>query len=137
MQTARNRLKSVIISGYFGFDNCGDEAILSAMIQEFTRYMPGEKIIVLSHNPGKTRQLYHVNAINRFNPVQIFFRTMQSSVFISGGGGLLQDVSGKGYSVVYYLSLLVMARLLASFWRNARVRSSPRETSICPKRLRL
>jgi polysaccharide pyruvyl transferase CsaB len=111
MAIGMNSLKSIIISGYFGFDNCGDEAILLAMIQEFSRYFPKEKIIVLSQNPRKTEKLYQINAIHRLNPFLIICRIMRSSIFISGGGGLLQDVSGKGYSVFYYLSLLYLARL--------------------------
>jgi len=106
-----NSIKSIIISGYIGFDNCGDEAILLAMIQEFSNYLPKEKIIVLSHNPCKTKKLYQVNSIHRLNPFLILSRMVQASIFVSGGGGLLQDVSGKGFSIFYYLSLLFLARL--------------------------
>ena len=36
----------------------------------------------------------------------------KSGIFISGGGGLLQDTTGKGLSIIYYLSLILLARLL-------------------------
>ncbi len=106
-----NSLKSIIISGYFGFDNCGDEAILLAMIQQFSRYISKANIVVLSRDPRKTKAVYQVNAIHRLNPFLIFFRMMRASIFVSGGGGLLQDVSGKGFSIFYYLSLLFLSRL--------------------------
>lgn len=104
-------LKPIMISGYYGFGNCGDEAILMAMIQEFSKYIPKDNIIVLSHKPEKTKSLYQVESIYRLNPFSIVSRLKGSGAFISGGGGLLQDVSGKGFSVLYYLSLLFLARL--------------------------
>lgn len=69
-------------------------------------------MIVLSQNPHKTRALYQVGAIHRLNPFLIIYRMMRASIFISGGGGLLQDSSGKGYSILYYGGLLFFARLL-------------------------
>jgi len=106
-----NRKISIIISGYYGFDNCGDEAILLTMIHDFSKFISRKKIVVLSANPQKTRNLYQVDAINRLNPFAIILKMTQASVFISGGGGLLQDVSGKGYSILYYLSLIFLAHL--------------------------
>ncbi|MBN2395614.1 MAG: polysaccharide pyruvyl transferase CsaB [Candidatus Atribacteria bacterium] len=105
-------MKPIVISGYFGFNNCGDEAILSAMIQELSKYIPRKKIIVLSKNPSQTKALYQVEAISRLNPFLIIYDIMRASFFISGGGGLLQDSSGKGYSIFYYGGLLYLAQLL-------------------------
>lgn len=102
--------KSIIISGYYGFDNCGDEAILMAMIQELSKHIPPERIIVLSQTPQKTKINYKINAIHRLNIFLIMFQLIKAGIFISGGGGLLQDVSGRGLSIVYYLSLIVLAQ---------------------------
>jgi len=104
-------LRPIMISGYFGFGNCGDEAILMSMIQEFSKSTHKDKIVVLSQDPKKTKQLYQVDAVYRLNPILIISRMKKSSVFISGGGGLLQDASGKGFSIFYYLSLLFLASL--------------------------
>ena len=111
MLKAMNNLKPIIISGYYGFGNCGDEAILMAMIQEFSKFITRDKIIVLSKQPEKTKYLYKVNSINRLNLFSIINSLRHAGFLISGGGGLLQDVSGKGFSVLYYLSLIFLARL--------------------------
>jgi polysaccharide pyruvyl transferase CsaB len=111
MSETRNSLKPIIISGYYGFGNCGDEAILMAMIQGFSKYIPKNKIIVLSYKPEKTKSLYQVDSIYRFDLFSIVSKMKQAGVFVSGGGGLLQDVSGKGFSVLYYLGLIFLARL--------------------------
>ncbi len=100
-----------MISGYYGFDNCGDEAILMVMIQEFSKYIPKEKITVLSNQPEKTKDLYQVDSILRTDLLSIINKLKQTSVIISGGGGLLQDVTGKGFSVLYYAGLIFLAGL--------------------------
>jgi len=46
--------KSVLISGYFGFGNLGDEAILEAVVGELRRRDPDVEIIALSGNPRET-----------------------------------------------------------------------------------
>ena len=111
MSRVMNDLKPIMISGYYGFGNCGDEAILMAMIQGFSNYISKEKIIVLSNKPEKTKLLYQVKAIHRLKFFPIISSLKHSGIFISGGGGLLQDVSGKGFSVIYYLGLIILARL--------------------------
>ena len=107
-----SNLKSIMISGYYGFGNCGDEAILMAMIQQLADIVAEERITVLSQNPEKTRLLYGVDSIFRLNPFLICWKLKKSGIFISGGGGLLQDVTGKGLSAIYYLSLILLARFL-------------------------
>ncbi len=66
-----SNLKSIMISGYYGFGNCGDEAILMAMIQQLSDIVAEERITVLSQNPKKTRLLYGVDSIFRLNPFLI------------------------------------------------------------------
>ncbi|GAH21215.1 unnamed protein product [marine sediment metagenome] len=34
------------------------------------------------------------------------------NLFISGGGGLLQDSTGKGWSILYYLGLILAAKIV-------------------------
>ena len=44
----------VFISGYYGFDNLGDEAILEELCTELKRLVRPEEIVVLSANPELT-----------------------------------------------------------------------------------
>ncbi len=99
-------IQKIMISGYYGFRNAGDEAILQSVIEFLKNRLPFAKIIVLSHNPLQTSQTYGVQAINRLNLFQILYRLKNTDLFISGGGGLLQDATGKGWSVLYYLGLI-------------------------------
>lgn len=102
----------IMISGYYGFNNCGDEAILKSMVRAFKEKIPQIKILVLSQNPVHTSQTYQVKAINRLHLISILNCLRDTNLFISGGGGLLQDSTGKGWSIWYYLGLILGAKII-------------------------
>ncbi len=99
----------IIISGYYGFDNLGDELILEVLLSQLSQYQCD--ITVLSQNPKQTTQRYGVDAVHRLNVFKILDLMGQAQLFISGGGGLFQDVTGAG-SVAYYGGLIGMARMM-------------------------
>jgi polysaccharide pyruvyl transferase CsaB len=96
----------VILSGYYGFENFGDELILSVMTQQLKAlgFIP----VVLSGNPKETRQTYGVESLQRTEVQSIWQAMENATAFISGGGGLFQDVTGPG-SPIYYGGLIEMA----------------------------
>lgn len=98
--------KKVVISGYYGFGNFGDEAILSVLVNHLKKL--GCEIVVLSSNPRTTSMNYMVNAIKSFNFYQVSGIIKQSDVLISGGGSLLQDVTSLK-SLLYYLWVIFTA----------------------------
>lgn len=100
-------MKKILISGYYGFDNFGDEAILGVLIN----HLRGNDIIVLSSNPEKTGRTHNVNSLNSFNPKLIVERLPKFDMLISGGGSLLQNVTSNK-SLFYYCGLInIMASL--------------------------
>jgi len=101
----------VVLSGYFGFNNLGDEAVLCGMVQGIRREIEGTDIIVLSNAPEETAVNLRVQAVNRWNPVQVLSAIRQSDVLVSGGGSLLQDVTGVK-SLYYYLGIITLAKRL-------------------------
>lgn len=101
----------IVISGYYGFDNVGDEAILLAMIQAFRSYDPTIEIVVLSNSPETTKSQFHVDAVDRWNIKEIVRALKNSDGLISGGGSLLQDETGIN-SIIYYTGVIKMAEFL-------------------------
>lgn len=101
----------VVISGYYGFANAGDEAMLAAMVEALTDLSPQIKITVLSGNPDDTRRRHGVEAIYRLNYPGIARALANSHLLISGGGSLLQDVTSER-SLYYYLSIMMLAKKL-------------------------
>lgn len=105
-------MPKVLISGYYGYDNLGDELILKAIIEHLRTLDPTLDIIVISRNPWRTVTLHpSVEAVSRQDIFGIFKALRQCRLFISGGGGLLQDTTGQG-SVLYYLGWGIIAKKL-------------------------
>lgn len=103
--------KRVVISGYYGFNNLGDEAVLYSILHSLRRCIPGIEITVLSNDPAATAREYEVAAVDRWNLRAVAGAVRRSRLLISGGGSLLQDVTGL-QSLLYYLGIIWMARLL-------------------------
>lgn len=102
--------KTILMSGYYGFDNSGDDAILKAIVKDLQEYNDDLNINVLSNNPAKTEDMYPVKGVNRFKFKEVLRSIRKSSILISGGGSLLQDVTSTR-SLIYYLSLMSIAKL--------------------------
>ena len=105
-------MKRVVISGYYGYDNIGDEAILYSIIQAIKDFNSEIEIFVLSSSPEKTSQRYNVKAAGRYNLPEIISILKGADLFISGGGSLIQDVTSLK-SPFYYLTILQLARILS------------------------
>lgn len=101
----------IVLSGYYGFDNVGDEAILFAIIQSLKDYHPGVKLTVLSNNPEKTAASYNVDAVNRWSFTEVRKALKGADCLISGGGSLLQDETGMK-SITYYSGVMKIAQVL-------------------------
>ena len=106
-------MKTVVLSGYYGFDNAGDEALLAAISSTLREYAPDLRIIVLSASPARTQQLYGEEAVSRVNPLLLVRTLRQADLLISGGGSLLQDVT-SWRSILYYLGVVALARWLGT-----------------------
>jgi len=105
-------MKQVVISGYYGFDNTGDEAVLFSIIQALRRTCKQNlpEIMVLSNQPQKTSERYGVKAINRWD-IKLIYKTIKKcDLLISGGGSLLQDVTSNK-TILYYLLIIKIAQI--------------------------
>ena len=104
-------MNKIVVSGYYGFGNAGDEAMLSAMIDGFRGIDPAVGITVISGNPQDTRDRHQVEAVHRCNLFGIVRQLLCANLLVSGGGSLLQDVTSRR-SFYYYLGTLFLAYLL-------------------------
>lgn len=104
-------MKKILVSGYYGSGNAGDEAILAAMIETMTGLDPDVDITVISSNPLETTRHHGVGAVGFTDFSAIFRELRASSLLISGGGSLLQNVTSVR-SLYYYLGIIAMARIL-------------------------
>ena len=119
---------SYFLSGYYGFGNAGDEAVLAAILENLGGATRAEeaRFTVASGDPADTISRYdgseyarfdngkvsraRVLAVPRQAPRALAAAIRGCDVFVSGGGSLLQDTTSFR-NVVYYVSLIRFARL--------------------------
>ncbi|ATP38995.1 polysaccharide pyruvyl transferase CsaB [Solibacillus sp. R5-41] len=99
----------IVLSGYYGFDNVGDEAILFSIVHALRKWQPDVDITVLSNNPVSTAKTYGVNTVNRWKLKEISQVLKQADGLISGGGSLMQDQTGMK-SIPYYCGIIRIAK---------------------------
>ncbi len=104
-------MNKVLISGYYGFGNAGDEAMLSAIVESLRSRNENIEIVVISGDAEATSSVYNLKAIRRFDAKAIIKEMRTSDLVISGGGSLLQDITSER-SLWYYLSIIQFAALL-------------------------
>lgn len=102
---------NILISGYYGFNNIGDESVLRTVIDNLREKLPGVEIAVLSQDPAGTEATYGVKAARRMNLGDILRSVWRCDLLLSGGGSLLQDATSSR-SILYYLFILRLAQLL-------------------------
>ena len=93
-------MEKVILGGYFGFENLGDDAILLSEVS-FLKENGFEPIVLT--NKGKP--IFGVKGISRTSIKDILRIRNEFSTFILGGGGLFQDKTSFR-SLLYYLFLI-------------------------------
>ncbi|MBQ2739193.1 MAG: polysaccharide pyruvyl transferase CsaB [Oscillibacter sp.] len=110
-QQVRRRRYHVVMSGYYGFSNAGDDAILDSISHSVTELSDDVAITVLSNDPALTQRQFGLHAVPRFHALKVFSALRKSDVLLSGGGSLLQDTTSTR-SILYYLAVMSTARML-------------------------
>lgn len=108
-----NGRRLAIVSGYYGFGNLGDEAILEELIEELRQYFGGDEIYVLSQRPDVTSRTFGVKSVDRWNLCNLIGLFLSARLLVSGGGGLFQD-STSAKSCLYYSAVIFQARMLGA-----------------------
>jgi polysaccharide pyruvyl transferase CsaB len=109
-----------IISGYYGFRNIGDDALLMSIVNDLRKQKPDMKILILSKIPEDTALEHKVDSISRVNLLRIYKAMKKARSFIYGGGNLLQDNTSTR-SLMFYLGMVWLAKkmkLKVMFYAN-------------------
>ncbi len=100
----------VVLSGYYGFGNSGDEALLKSIISDLKSVKSDIKIAVLSNDPEFTKSAYNVESVHRMKLGEVMGVLKNTKLLLSGGGSLIQDATSTK-SLIYYLGVVCLARL--------------------------
>lgn len=101
--------QGTVICGYYGFANAGDEAVLAGLVHGLREAGYSEPLTVLSADTAYTEREHGVFALPRTHLQGVWRALRRCRVFVLGGGSLLQDVT-SARSIVYYISMHVLAR---------------------------
>ena len=95
----------LLLSGYYGFGNLGDDALLEVTLAQLRARHPQAVVEVLTAEPAKTRAAFGVEASHRSEMGTIRQAIRRSDVVLSGGGGLLQNATSLR-SLIYYAGII-------------------------------
>ncbi len=98
------RGKNVLLCGYYGYGNVGDEAMLAMLC----RALP-HNICVMSARPKATARALGVCAVPRFSPAAVCRAMARADVLLFGGGNVFQDKTSTA-SLLYYAACARLAR---------------------------
>ena len=99
----------VVICGAYGRGNAGDDAILEAILQEMRTIDPDMPVTVLTRDPKATRLTYRVQTAGRMDILRWKKAMRHATLYINGGGSLIQDVTSRR-SLWFYLANIRAAK---------------------------
>ena len=109
LQYRAEEKSDILICGYYGYGNMGDETLLSVIIRELRHREPSVRICALSATPEKTKAYHLIDAVSRFDFSRIAEKMKNAKILLFGGGNLLQDKTST-HSLLYYTHILRMAK---------------------------
>lgn len=100
------RRRGLMLCGYFGCQNAGDEATINAVLPEIRRFAPDIIPVV----PAKRKAILPqgVSRIGRFSVLSLIRELKKTRLFVLCGGSLIQN-STSGRSLLYYSLLCFLA----------------------------
>lgn len=115
---------NILVTGYYGLDNIGDEAVLAGLLNSLKNYIDDPNFFVITNDPAETKILHGVTPVSQsfkqgvaaFIKAQILKRELyrvyrsidECDLFILGGGSLLHDLIR--YNLPILLSLVYLAQ---------------------------
>lgn len=110
-EQVRKRKYNVMMSGYYGFRNAGDDAILESIAEGIRSASDEISLTALSRDPAQTEKQFGIQAIPRFQLPKVISALRNCDALLSGGGSLMQDTTSTR-SILYYLSIIHLAQLM-------------------------
>ncbi|MCX5940295.1 MAG: polysaccharide pyruvyl transferase family protein, partial [Cyanobium sp. LacPavin_0818_WC50_MAG_67_9] len=108
-QTTDQARRRVLLCGYYGEHNLGDDALLEVLLAQLPA---GWLATVTAHDGALVRDLFGVDTVARRSLPLVLKALRHCDALVLGGGSLLQD-STSFKSLLYYAALIGAARLQA------------------------
>ncbi|MDI9494992.1 MAG: polysaccharide pyruvyl transferase CsaB [Bacillota bacterium] len=103
-------VKRILIIGYYGSGNAGDEALLRAAVNLLNKVYTKPDITAITYSVKDTEKTHGIKGISRNKYMDIVQGIINSDILVGGGGSMLQNVTSNR-SLYYYLAILMLAKL--------------------------
>ena len=101
-------MKKVLVCGYFGFGNAGDELILDSIVSGLSAETAGAEFSVMYRKPFRPFCRVPVKVVDRWNPLSVLSAIQETDLLVCGGG-LFQDITSS-LSLWYYCAVILAAK---------------------------
>ena len=98
MEEKQKKKPKILMYGYFGAGNTGDEAILEVEIKILRELNPNIELSALIHSEERAKEL-NIKPYDYKNILEILPAIEECDLIISGGGGLFQDISATSLHI--------------------------------------
>ncbi len=105
---------TILLAGYYGYGNVGDEALCRAAVKRAACERGEARVEVLKGDARKPREY------NRMSPLAVLSAIKKADTLVLGGGTLLQSDTSRR-SLWYYIALITLAKGLGrrvELWGN-------------------
>ena len=100
---------TILLCGYYGEHNLGDDALLATLLDLLP---PACHVVVTAQDQEQVRKQFDfVATCPRGKPIKVLLALVRAQALVLGGGSLLQDSTSRR-SLIYYVILILTARLL-------------------------
>lgn len=106
----RTRKRGVLLCGYYGFGNMGDDVLLTRAVARARKKYPALPISALTASPHVCRRKFGVRCVTRSSVICVLREIEHAEVVVFGGGTLLQNGTSHR-SLWYYLIILRFAQM--------------------------
>jgi len=86
--------KHILIGGYYGGNNLGDDALLISIIASLRKQDAHLQFTVASFDPQSTREKFQVESVDWHEIAELAKSVQRADLVLVGGGGLFQDYWG-------------------------------------------
>ena len=102
--------KNLLLAGYFGFGNLGDELLWQTFTSRFLADFENYSVTLLHSGRHAVAGMPRFATVSRRDPLSLLEAVLSCETLVIPGGGLLQSKTSIG-SLIYYLLLLTLARV--------------------------
>lgn len=120
MERAPDTRGGIVLCGFYGFGNTGDDSLLIESIKRCGREYGNARVSALTHNGKHDTERFGIRCVPRGSAFAVASEIRHAELLVFGGGTLLQERTSRR-SLLYYIGILRYAQRMGvrcELWGN-------------------